>query len=148
MFNQLKIAVVASTVFFSTLVSSAFATEASPFGLWIMADGRVTVRVYECRSALCGKIAALKEPISKIDGMPKVDRKNPKPALRKRPLIGLSVITGMTSEGEGTWAGEIYNPEDGKRYSANMTLHGRNQMNVRACVGGILCKTNYLRRLN
>jgi uncharacterized protein (DUF2147 family) len=139
---------IAGTVFLFASTTSVLAAAASPFGVWVLNDGRVTVRVHECGSALCGHIAALKEPISKIDGKPKVDRENPKPALRKRPLIGLAVLTGMKSRGAATWIGEIYNPDDGKTYSASMTLDGRNNMMVKACIVGVFCKTNKFVRLN
>ena len=68
------------------------------------------MRVHECGSSLCVRIAALREPISKVDGKPKVDRKNPKPHCASDPLIGLAVITGIKSVGAGTWTGKIYNP--------------------------------------
>jgi uncharacterized protein (DUF2147 family) len=34
--------------------------------------GKVTIKVKDCGGGLCGIIVALKEPISKIDGKPKV----------------------------------------------------------------------------
>ncbi len=139
---------VAGAVFLYASATSVLAAAPSPFGVWVLSDGRVTVRVHKCGSTLCGNIAALKEPISKIDGKPKVDRENPAPALRKRPLIGLAVMTGMKSGGAGTWTGKIYNPDDGKTYPASLTLDGRNNMKVKACVVGVLCKTNKFVRLN
>lgn len=143
-----RYALMAGAVFLYASATSVLAAAVSPFGVWVMTDGRVTVRVHGCGSTLCGDITALKEPISKIDGKPKVDRENPEPALRKRPLIGLAVMIGMKSGGAGTWTGEIYNPDDGKTYSASLTLDGRNNMNVKACVVGVLCKTNKFIRLN
>ncbi len=108
-----------------------------------MTNGKVTVRVRDCGSGtLCGAIVGLKDPISKIDGKPKVDRENPKASLRKRPLIGLPVLIGMKPAGEGRWQGAIYNPDDGNTYSASLELAGDNRMKVRGCVAGILCKTN------
>jgi uncharacterized protein (DUF2147 family) len=118
-----------------------------PIGTWVMSNGKVTVSVTPCGSELCGKIVRLKEPISKIDGKPKVDRENPNPALRRRPLIGLSILIGMKPVGAGQWRGAIYNPDDGKTYRANVTLDG-NTMKVQGCVLGILCKTNDFVRTN
>lgn len=128
-----------------SLAGSAVAQE--PAGLWSMANGKVTVKVRPCGGTICGTIAGLKEPISKIDGKPKVDRENPDPALRKRPLIGLPILIGMKSAGEDTWKGAIYNPDDGNTYSATLTLAG-SKMKVKGCVAGILCKTNNFVRLN
>lgn len=112
-----------------------------------MSNGKVTVRVNNCGGNLCAKIVGLKEPISKIDGKPKVDRENPEPELRKRPLIGLQILIGMKPAGEGNWQGAIYNPDDGKTYKATVKLDG-SQMKVKGCVAGILCKTNTFVRAN
>ena len=128
-----------------SLAGPAVAEEAA--GLWSMANGKVMVKVRPCGGTICGTIAGLKEPISKIDGKPKVDRENPDPALRQRPLIGLTILIGMKPAGEDTWKGAIYNPDDGNTYSATLTLDG-SKMKVKGCVAGILCKTNNLVRLN
>jgi len=123
----------------------AFASGAP--GTWAMKNGKVTVNVSDCGSGLCGRIVALKEPISKIDGKPKIDRENPNPSLRKRPLIGLSILVGMKSAGENTWKGAIYNPDDGKTYTGSVKLDG-GTMKVQGCVLKVLCKTNTFVRLN
>jgi uncharacterized protein (DUF2147 family) len=114
-------------------------------GTWSM--GKVTVKVDDCGGNLCATIVGLKEPISKIDGKPKVDRENPDESKRKRPLIGLTVMNGMKPAGEGIWKGKIYNPDDGKTYSATVKLSG-DTMKVQGCVLGVLCKTNNFARVN
>ena len=108
---------------------------------------KVTVKVSSCGANLCAKIVGLKEPISKIDGKPKVDRENPDPSLRKRPLIGLQILIGMKPDGDGRWKGAIYNPDDGKTYSATVK-HDGGQMNVKGCVASVFCKTNKFVRVN
>ena len=118
-----------------------------PNGTWSMSNGKVTVKVNECGSNLCAKIIALKEPISKIDGKPKVDRENPDPSKRKRPLVGLQILIGMKSKGDAYWQGAIYNPDDGRTYSATVRLSG-DQMKVKGCVASVFCKTNTFLRLN
>ncbi len=123
------------------VAAAAPASAANPEGIWSMSDGKVTVRVSDCGSNLCARIVGLKEPISKIDGKPKVDRENPDAAKRKRPLIGLSILIGMKPNGDGQWKGAIYNPDDGKTYSATVVHNGKT-MKVKGCVAGIFCKTN------
>jgi uncharacterized protein (DUF2147 family) len=123
---------------FLALVTPAFA---DAYGIWSMSNGKVTVNVADCGGNLCATIVGLKQPISKIDGKPKVDRENPDPAKRKRPLIGLSILIGMKPAGDNAWKGAIYNPDDGKTYSATMALAG-DKMAVQGCVLGFLCKTN------
>ena len=116
-------------------------------GTWVMRNGKVTVSVTDCGSGLCGAIVALKEPISKIDGKPKIDRENPDSSLRQRPLIGLSILVGMKAAGEGEWKGAIYNPDDGKTYTGTVKLDGAT-MKVRGCVLKLFCKTNTFVRVN
>jgi uncharacterized protein (DUF2147 family) len=126
-------------------VQAAPAVASGASGIWTMSSGKVTVRVSACGGTICGSIAGLKEPISKIDGKPKVDRENPDPALRRRPLIGLKILIGMKPAGDGKWKGAIYNPDDGKTYSSTVKLDG-DTMKVQGCVIGILCKTNIFQR--
>ncbi len=122
------------------------ALAADPTGVWVMSSGKVTVRVNNCGKGLCGSIIALKKPLSK-DGKPKVDKENPDPALRSRPLIGLSILKGVKPESEGVWVGAIYNPDDGRTYSAKLWLEG-DVMKVQGCVAAVLCKTNKFVRAN
>ncbi|MGH6855892.1 MAG: DUF2147 domain-containing protein [Aestuariivirga sp.] len=116
-------------------------------GTWAMQNGKVTVNVTDCGSDLCGTIVSLKEPISKIDGKPKIDRENPDPALRERPLIGLSILVSMKAAGDNQWQGAIYNPDDGKTYTGTVLLDG-GTMQVQGCVLKLFCKTNTFVRVD
>ena len=147
MLNNVRMALLAAAVSLSAPATLASA-DGNPEGVWTMTNGKVTVQVRDCGGKLCGAIVALKEPISKIDGKPKVDRENPKPALRNRPLIGLAVLIAMKPAGDGKWNGAIYNPDDGRTYSASVELAGQDRLNVKGCVAGILCKTNKFVRVN
>jgi uncharacterized protein (DUF2147 family) len=140
---------IAATAFCGLAAATALLAHAEegPYGVWRMSNGKVTVKVSDCGGRLCGTIVGLKNPISKIDGKPKVDRENPDPALRKRPVIGLSILIGMKPSGDGKWEGAIYNPDDGNTYSATVTLSG-SKMKVKGCVIGILCKSNDFVRVN
>lgn len=145
MLHNLNRAALAAAFVAVPLAGSALAGD--PEGVWTMSDGKVTVKVDECSGNLCARIIGLKEPISKIDGKPKVDRENPDPAKRGRPLIGLSILIDMQPSGENLWQGAIYNPDDGKTYSATVRQDG-NRMKVKGCVAGIFCKTNTFLRSN
>lgn len=128
------------------LATTGFALAADPSGTWRLDNGKVTVKVRECGGEICANIVGLKEPTYK-DGKPKIDRYNKNPALRSRPLMGLAVLSNMKPTGDNTWAGNIYNADDGRTYSATMTLSG-NTMKLKGCVAGIFCKTNTFRKLN
>ena len=122
-------------------VSSARAESVA--GTWILQGGKYTVRVLPCGGNLCGKIVGMKEPINK-HGHPKNDLHNPNPALRKRQVIGLTVMSELKPSGERSWSGRIYNPDDGKTYNTEVTVLDR-RMKVKACMGFICDKVTFTR---
>jgi len=128
------------------LATTGFALADDPSGTWRLDNGKVTVKVRQCGGEVCANIVALKEPTYQ-DGTPKIDKYNKNPSLRNRPLIGLSVLSDMKPTGDNSWAGNIYNADDGKTYSATMTLSGAT-MKLKGCVAGIFCKTNTFKKLN
>jgi phosphoribosylformylglycinamidine cyclo-ligase len=67
--------------------------------------------------------------------------------LRGLTLAGLAVLIGMNPVSAGKWQGAIYNPTDGKTYSASIKVIG-DTLKVEGCVGGIFCKTNNFARIN
>ena len=99
------------------------------------------MELFKCGEKVCGKIIWLKEPkyIDSKDGpvgMTKVDRKNPKPDLRSRPILGLQVMKGLTPEGENRWGkGTCYDPETGKSYKCKMQLASPNRLKLRGYIG-------------
>ena len=66
-----------------------------PTGVWLTQAGDARVKVSKCGGGLCGVIVGLKDPIDPATGKPQVDDKNPNPALKKRPMIGLPLFSGM-----------------------------------------------------
>ena len=126
--------------------TTSIAMADDPSGVWRLDSGKVTVKVEQCGEELCANIVGLKEPTYK-DGTPKIDRHNENPALRKRPLMGLAVLSDMKPSGENSWKGAIYNADDGKTYSATMILEG-NVIKLKGCVAGIFCKTNTFTKVN
>jgi uncharacterized protein (DUF2147 family) len=131
----------------AALLFSASLASAAPFGLWLLPKGKGQVRVAECGGELCATIVSLKKPNDK-QGRPKVDRKNPDPAKRSRPVVGLSLLTGMKPEGEA-WKGRVYNPDDGRTYYGSVTQDGEAKLRLQGCiVSGLLCKTQVLTRID
>ncbi len=128
------------------LATTGYALADDPSGTWRLDNGKVTVKVQQCGAEVCANIVALKEPTYK-DGTPKIDKYNKDPSLRSRPLLGLPVLSNMKSAGDNKWEGNIYNADDGRTYSATMTLTG-STMKLKGCVAGIFCKTNTFKKLN
>jgi len=70
-------------------------------------------------------------------GQPKVDRVNPDPKLRARPIIGLAIVHGLRYAGDGSWGGgTIYDPETGKTYRSKAAIaDGGETLKLRGYIG-------------
>ncbi len=106
------------------LASFAFAADEDKIlGLWGTPENDCKIEIFKRGTKYFGRIAWLKEPLypagddGGMAGRPVVDRKNPNPNLRSRPLIGLRLIEGFIYVGKNVWEkGTIYNPDNGKTY--------------------------------
>jgi uncharacterized protein (DUF2147 family) len=114
----------------------AHAAQASdPQGSWLTEDGEATINITRCGQALCGRIAALREPLDRETGRPKTDEFNRIEQLRTRPLIGVQIVIQMKPNGRpGQWVGRVYNPEDGGFYPAKLTLKSARSLRLEGCI--------------
>ena len=126
------------------LLTAATASGTGPsdiLGPWKAAGGDSQLELFRCGEKICVKIIWLKEPnyIDKKDGpvgKKKVDRKNPDPALRNRPILGLPVMRGLTAKGANRWEnGTCYDPETGKSYKCKMYLKSPKRLELRGYIG-------------
>jgi uncharacterized protein (DUF2147 family) len=114
--------------------TSVGAQSPTPVGIWLHPNGRIRVEIAPCDDRLCGKIVWFRWP-NDTQGHPLIDLKNPDPALRTRPLLGLPILYGLRHAGERTWEdGKIYNPDDGRDYQALMSIQDDGTLRVRAYV--------------
>ncbi|TPQ33667.1 DUF2147 domain-containing protein [Bradyrhizobium guangdongense] len=91
-----------------------------PLGQWETAEGKGTVRIERCGTALCGY--ALTETAS--------DK-------------GESVLVNMKSKSASVWSGSVYSRDTGNTYYATMTLKSANRLHVEACaLGRFFCSGN------
>ena len=111
----------------------ARAQSADPSGVWLTQDKDARVRISRCGGGVCGTITWLRDPLDK--GKPSLDKNNPNPALRKRPLIGMSLFQGMKPAGPGKWSGRIYNSDNGKTYEGGVTVVDRGNLKIEGCDG-------------
>ena len=123
------------------LAGAESARAADPLGNWLTQTGGSRIRIADCGGALCGTIVWLKEPTDPDTGKPKTDKNNSDASKRNRPLIGVQIMLGMKPAGQGKWAGQVYNAEDGKTYSGNLTFTGGDSLQLQGCaLGGLVCK--------
>jgi uncharacterized protein (DUF2147 family) len=118
-----------------------------PDGIWLTQAGDAKVRVSRCGGGICGVVVWLKDPIDPATGKPQVDDKNPNPALTRRPIIGLSLFSGMRPVGPNKWSGRIYNADDGKTYASSISVAGPSTLRVEGCVGTLCGGEDWARAL-
>ena len=116
-----------------------------PSGIWLTQAGDARVRVSKCGGGICGVVVWLREPTDPATGKPPVDDKNPNPALKRRPMIGLPLFSGMQATGPGKWSGQIYNADDGSTYASNVSVTGPETLKVEGCVGAMCGGENWMR---
>jgi len=110
-------------------------------GNWKTERGESLVEIFDCGKALCGKVVWLKAPLYTDNrdgpvGTPIIDRKNSDPALRSRPIIGLRIMEGFTSQGDDVWGGgTCYDPKNGKTYHGRIRRASPNRLELRGYIG-------------
>jgi uncharacterized protein (DUF2147 family) len=129
------IAAIFATLLFAPPVLAQGAGE--PTGVWQTQAGDARVKISKCGRGICGTVVSLREPVDPATGKPQVDDKNPNPALKKRPMIGLSLFNGMQPSGPNKWSGQIYNADDGGTYASSVSVAGPDALRVEGCVGAL-----------
>jgi uncharacterized protein (DUF2147 family) len=109
-------------------------TAEDAFGVWLNPENQSHTEFYKCGDGVCAKI------VKAVDGQ-KTDDKNPDPAKRNRPIVGLVIMEGAKKTGANKWAGTLYNRADGKSYSGTVTVKSKNELDLSGCVAVVLCKT-------
>jgi len=125
------------------LAGSAFAAE-SIEGDWLTPDGGSKVRISACPDKpdqMCGVVSWL--PADKAKDL---DARNPNPALRSRPIVGVSTVSNFKPVGPGKWTGgKLYDPASGKTYDGKLTANADGTLKVEGCVA-VICQTQIWKR--
>lgn len=133
-----------------TAINAYGAGPGNILGLWKTEGGKSKLEFFNCGEKICGKIVWLQHPnyTKSKDGpvgTPKIDRKNPDPALRNRPILGLQVMEGITATGDNRWGnGSCYDPESGNTYRCKMRLISPAHLELRGYIGFSLFGRSYV----
>ena len=134
-----KALIAGATMAFAAIAAYA-QTASDAFGVWENLENKSHTEFYGCSGGVCARIVRV------ADGQ-KTDDKNPDPAKRSRPIVGLVIMQGAKQTGPATWSGVLYNRADGKSYSGTLTVKGRNAVELSGCVAAIFCKTTTFTRV-
>lgn len=112
----------------------AFTNPDAIIGVWMAGGGKGHVQIFKQNGKYYGKIIWLRNA-KEANGEIKVDKNNPNPALRQKPIIGLILLRDFVYK-KGEWTeGFVYNTADGKEYKSYITLKDQNTLAVRGYVG-------------
>jgi uncharacterized protein (DUF2147 family) len=103
---------------------------AEPIGTWLRENGESRVRFAKCGDAICGTVSWLKDPAT------------------AKSKVGQRVFFDMKPNGANSWAGQAFNPEDGKTYSGKMSLSGTTLTTAGCVAGGWICRSVTWSRVN
>jgi uncharacterized protein (DUF2147 family) len=103
-------------------------TAATPQGTWITESGNLEVNVASCGPLLCGTVV-------KVLANRSMSQPGAEMAADAKPALGMKILADLEPAGDGEWKGRLYNRENGKTYSAVITLPAPDQMAVRGYVG-------------
>jgi uncharacterized protein (DUF2147 family) len=128
----------AMVILSAVIWSAAFAGELSPVGLWKTIDDntgkpRGIVRIMEVNGEYQGKVEKI-FPKTGEDPDPKCEKCDG--ARHNQPVIGMTILWGLTKLDDEYQGGEILDPENGKVYRAKMKLDGDGgKLGVRGFIG-------------
>ena len=68
---------------------------------------------------------------------------------KNKPILGLTIIKGLSKDGSEYNSGEILDPKNGKLYKCALTLESKDKLKVRGYIGFyLLGRTQYWHRVN
>ena len=139
--------------------ATASAQQGTVMGTWLSESGVAQIKIGACPDAasgpICGFVVNLINPKGP-DGAAvapdaATDYRNENPALRTRKVLGMPLIWGFkqAAQPNAFEDGKVYNGEDGKTYSANISLQPDGKLRLRGFVGTpMFGKTQLWTRVN
>lgn len=125
-------------VFLLLYAGAGFAQNADAIsGVWWNDEKTTKISIEKKDGKYIGTIMYL-IPSKMVNGQSPLDDKNPDASLRKRPLIGLQILSGFEyNTNKKEWSGgKIYDPKAGKTYDAFARMNGE-VLKLKGFVAGI-----------
>lgn len=128
-----KLALIAAS---AALFASPAAAQSNIDGTYVDSGGYTEITVAACGNARCGEITRI---VKRKPGEPNRDVHNDDPALRDRPILGITILQNLRWD-DGVWRGDVYNPEDGNTYRTEVRRAAGGALEVKGCVT-LFCRT-------
>ena len=110
-----------------------FPAETAITGYYLTSESIVEIK--PCGVELCAKIEHV-FVAEGVDPISVLDNSNRDPKKRSRPLIGIDLLQGFSRQFDSSNSmkgGRIYNPRDGRYYTAKLRLHDDGNITVQGC---------------
>jgi len=140
----MKPAILFIFIFFSSI---SFAQH-SVIGKWKTIDDETgkalsVVEIYESKGKVYGKVIEIFNPKNRNRVCENCSGED-----KNKPILGLTVIKGLSKEGNEYNAGKILDPKNGKLYQCYITLDSFDKLKVRGYIGiSLLGRTQYWERV-
>lgn len=120
-------------------VSSTFASAREPIeGIWKNRPNTLLVKIARCGDSLCGTVIGAAEDAK--ESVRKAGTQN---------LIGTRVLTDLRKSPDGTYRGDVFNPNLNIHASGTVTLVSQTVLLVRGCVlAGLICRQQHWNRVS
>ncbi|NUY82246.1 DUF2147 domain-containing protein [Flavobacterium sp. MAH-1] len=101
------------------------------------------VEIYESGGKIYGKVVDILNPKDKNKTCVNCSGSD-----KNKPIIGMTVIKGLTKEGDEYTNGKILDPKHGKLYKCYITLESADKLKVRGYIGvSLIGRTQYWYRV-
>ena len=133
---------------FIVLLSNTLLAQHTVIGKWKTIDDETgkpisIIEIYEKSGKIYGKVVEILNPKSRN----RVCEKCP-PEEKNKPILGLTVIKGLSKEGDEYNGGKILDPKSGKLYKCYITLEDKDKLKVRGYIGiSLFGRTQYWHRV-
>ena len=107
-------------------------------GVWKNRPNTLVVKIAPCGGALCGTVIGAAEDAK--ESVRKAGTPN---------LVGTRVLTDLKMSSNGTYRGDVFNPNLNIHASGTVTLVNPNVLLVRGCVlAGLICRQQHWKRVS
>jgi uncharacterized protein (DUF2147 family) len=127
-----KTSIVIIALFFVTFF---YGQNQSVIGKWKTIDdetgkAKSIVEIYEKSGKIYGKVIEILEEDRKKSLCQDCSGED-----KNKPILGITVVKGLSKEGKGYGNGKILDPKNGKLYKCSIVLDGKDKLEVRGFVG-------------
>lgn len=134
-------------LFFITMMTSM--QSQSIIGKWKTIDdatgeAKSIVEVFSKSGKIYAKVVDILDPATKNNLCKQCSGED-----KNKPILGLTIIKGLSKDGSEYNSGEILDPKNGKLYKCALTLESKDKLKVRGYIGfSLLGRTQYWHRVN